>query len=88
MYFKRNEVPILSFCFSVLSRVRRDDQVFIGVQRLYIEFQLNFIICGANCRAPEYIRRLIGYLFDVTFIYDGKSCSFKGVCDFAPTSSK
>jgi hypothetical protein len=61
------------FSFSILSRHPRGIRPFVGIQRIYLTYRFDSILCGIGCLSPSYIASLPPIPLVVSFIFNGQS---------------
>ncbi len=76
------------FYFSILSRYRRGFRESVGIQRIYLEYRFDPVLCGPRCLSSSYIARLPVIKIVVVFIFNGIRWTLVLTIDFNPNKSK
>jgi hypothetical protein len=76
------------FYFSIPSRHRRGFRGSFGIQRIYLEYRFDPVICGPRCLSSSYIAHLPVITIVVAFIFNDIEWVLVLTIDFNPNISK
>ena len=86
MFFRRREKHMLSFCFSILLRRRRDITAPTTQTTLYVEYRINQAACGTKCSDQGFPYNLQSLQLDCKFVYNKQLVSLQSTATLHPNT--